>query len=122
MPSHTLYEDKDVMVFLDIYPVSKGHCLLISKEHYETIYDIPENETAFLSKLPIIAKRMKEASEATGINILQSNGKDAGQIINHLHFHIIPRFPDDNLIKFPPQSEFREETAKEIIEKFKKYN
>lgn len=119
IPSYSLYEDEEIKVFLDIFPVSKGHCLLIPKKHYETIYNVPEAEMILLNKLPMIAKRMKEVTGATGIDILQSNEKDAGQIINHIHFHIIPRFPEDNIIKFPPQSELKDEIARELMEKFK---
>ncbi len=119
IPSYALYEDDEIFVFLDIFPVSKGHCLLIPKKHYVTIHDIPEKDMMFLSKLPEIASRIKNVTGATGINILQSNGEDAGQVIKHVHFHLIPRFPDDGLIKLPPQSDLDEEVAKELVKKFK---
>jgi len=119
IPSYTLYEDEEILVFLDIFPVSKGHCLLIPKNHYETIHDVPAKDIVFLSKLPEIATRMKKITEATGINILQSNGEDAGQVIKHIHFHLIPRFPEDNLIKFPPQSDLEEGIAQDLVEKFR---
>jgi len=120
IPSYTLYEDEEVKVFLDIYPVSKGHCLLVPKEHYSTIYDVPEEKMGFLSKLPSIARKLKEVTQATGVNVLQSNEKDAGQVIFHTHFHLIPRFPNDNLMKLPPQSELNKKLAEELVEKFKK--
>ena len=119
VPSYNLYEDDEIFVFLDIFPISKGHCLLIPKKHYKTIHDVPEKDMVFLSKLPEIASKIKKVTKATGINILQSNGVDAGQMIMHVHFHIIPRYPEDGLIKFPPQSNLDEEVAKEFIEKFK---
>ena len=119
IPSYALYEDDEIFVFLDIFPVSKGHCLLIPKKHFIALHDIPEKDMVFLSKLPEISSKMKKVTKATGINILQSNGKDAGQVIEHVHFHIIPRFPEDGLIKFPPQSDLDEEVAKELVEKFK---
>ncbi|MCE7741357.1 MAG: HIT family protein [Candidatus Heimdallarchaeota archaeon] len=119
MPSHTLYEDEEVKVFLDIFPVSKGHSLVIPKKHYEQIIDVPEEEMAFLKKLPEISKKLKEVTEATGLNVVQSNGKDAGQVIGHVHFHLIPRFPEDGIMKLPAQSELDESVAKEILEKFK---
>ena len=119
LPSYKLYEDEEALVFLDIFPVSKGHSLLIPKNHYETIHDVPEEDIVFLKKLPKIASKIKSITAATGINILQSNGEDAGQVIKHLHFHIIPRFPEDGLIKFPPQSDLDEAIAKDLVEKFK---
>ena len=119
IPSYTLYEDEEILVFLDIFPVSKGHCLLIPKSHYETIHDIPAKDIVFLKKLPEIATRIKQITEATGINILQSNGGDAGQMIKHVHFHIIPRFPEDKLLKLPPQSDLEEGVARDLVEKYK---
>ncbi|MHA1259543.1 MAG: HIT family protein [Candidatus Heimdallarchaeaceae archaeon] len=120
--SYTLYEDEEVKVFLDIYPVSYGHSLLVPlvpKEHFSNIYEIPENKMNFLEKLPKIAKRLKKITKATGLNIIQSNGKDAGQVIEHVHFHLIPRFPEDGIIKFPKQHELKEEDAKKLVEEFK---
>ena len=118
IPSHTLYEDENVKVFLDIFPVSKGHCLVIPKRHYELVMDIPEEEMSFLKKLPMILENLTKATGATGLNIVQNNGKDAGQVVDHVHFHIIPRFPDDGLMKLPEQSKLDEEVAKEIVAKF----
>lgn len=118
VPSYTLYEDEDVKVFLDIFPVSKGHSLIIPKKHYDQITDIPVEEMGFLKKLPIISEKLKEVTGATGLNVVQSNGSDAGQVIGHVHFHLIPRFPEDGVMNFPPQSELDEQTAKDIVERF----
>lgn len=120
VPSYTLYEDEDVKVFLDIYPMSKGHSLYVSKKHFDDIFDIPENDMAFLKKMPKIATKLKEITEATGLNIIQNNGRDAGQILNHIHFHLVPRFPNDGLNLIPSKIELAEETAKELVELFKK--
>ena len=119
MPSYTLYEDEEVKVFLDIFPVTKGHSLFVPKKHYEQISDVPEEDIVFLKKLPLISRKLKEVTRATGLNIIQSNGTDAGQIIGHVHFHLIPRFPNDGIIKFPSQSDLNEEVAKNILKKFK---
>jgi diadenosine tetraphosphate (Ap4A) HIT family hydrolase len=80
--------------------------------------DIPEEEMGFLKKLPIISKQLKEVTGATGLNLFQNNGKDAGQVVNHVHFHLIARFPNDGVMKLPEQSELDENEAKEIVEKF----
>ena len=114
MPSYTLYEDEEVKVFLDIFPVTKGHSLFVPKKHYEQISDVPEEDIVFLKKLPLISRKLKEVTRATGLNIIQSNGTDAGQIIGHVHFHLIPRFPNDGIIKFPSQSDLNEEVANKI--------
>lgn len=118
VPSYTLYEDEDVKVFLDIFPVSKGHCLVVPKKHYNQITDIPIEEMKFLNRLPLISKKLKDVTGATGLNVVQSNGSDAGQVIRHVHFHLIPRFPEDGVMKFPPQSELDEQIAKDILERF----
>ena len=118
IPSYTLYEDEDVKVFLDIFPISKGHSLVIPKKHYEQIMDAPSEEMVFLNKLPIISKKLKEITGATGLTIFQNNGKDAGQVVEHIHFHLVPRFPDDGIIKIPEQSELDEHYARNLVEKF----
>ena len=117
--SYTLYEDNEIKVFLDINPVSRGHSLYIPKKHYETIDTIPADDMSFMRKLPVIVRKIKELTGATGVNIMQSNGKDAGQEIPHVHFHIIPRYPDDGLIRFPKQNKLDPNDANELIEKFK---
>lgn len=91
-PSSIIYEDDLVMAFLDIKPASEGHTLVISKEHYEGIFDIPSE---LLGKVHQVAKTVataaKQALNADGINIMQQNGRAANQEIFHLHVHIIPR-------------------------------
>ncbi len=118
MPSFTLYEDEEIKVFLDIYPISKGHSLIVPKKHFEDIFDIPETDMSFTKKIPEIATKLKRITEATGMNIVQNNGRDAGQILNHIHFHLIPRFPEDGINMIPPKSELAEETAKELVEMY----
>jgi histidine triad (HIT) family protein len=120
LPSHTLYEDDEILVFLDLYPASKGHTLYIPKEHVSTLYDMSENNMRFLKKLPMIAKKLRDAVNSTGLNVLQSNGKDAGQVIEHIHFHLIPRYPDDQLMTLVPKAQLSDEEAKPIVENFQK--
>ncbi len=119
VPSYTLYEDEDVKVFLDLFPVSSGHSLFLPKKHFEQIFDVPEQDMIFMKKLPMISTKLKEVTGATGLNIFQNNGKDAGQVVRHIHFHLIPRYPEDGLMKFPPQSDLDEEVAKGIMNSFK---
>jgi len=102
IPSFKIYEDKDIFAFLDIKPFSKGHCLVIPKKHFENIFDIDENT---LKKVIVVSKKMsekiKETLSADGIRLSQSNGKTAGQEIMHFHFHIIPRYENDNIPMHP---------------------
>jgi histidine triad (HIT) family protein len=88
-----VYEDEQVLVFMDIRPVNEGHTLVIPKQHYKDIYDTPEELVAYTHKITKqIAIAVKKATEADGISIVQQNGKAAGQDIFHLHIHVIPMF------------------------------
>ena len=121
LPSSKIYEDEDTLAFLDIFPVNKGHSLVISKEHYENIFDVPAESLAKISSvMKNVADAVKKGVNADGISIAQSNGKDAGQVIPHIHFHVMPRFKDDGL-KLWPQGKYEEgemDKFKEDISKF----
>ncbi len=96
IPSKTIYEDDEFRVILDLGPATKGHALILPKEHYADIYEIPEDTAADAMKL---AKRMaavmKEKLHCDGFNIVQNNGEAAGQTVRHFHIHLIPRYRDD---------------------------
>ena len=91
IPSSIVYEDDKHIAFLDIQPFEKGHTLLIPKKKYECIWDMPENEFLELSKVLLkISKNIKEKLNC-GLNITQNNKQISGQIIPHIHFHLVPR-------------------------------
>jgi histidine triad (HIT) family protein len=96
IPATTVYEDEEVLVFMDIGPIIKGHTLVIPKKHYDPVTDTPDD---VLDKLHRVAKKIAGAQMnglgADGVNIMQNNGKAAGQVVPHLHIHVIPRFCDD---------------------------
>lgn len=121
LPSSKLYEDEDTLAFLDLFPVNKGHSLVISKEHYENIFDVPADILSKVSSvMKNVADAVKKGVNADGISIAQSNGKDAGQVISHIHFHVMPRFKNDGL-KLWPQGKYEEgemDKFKEDISKF----
>ncbi len=96
MPCAKVYEDEHVLAFLDIAPAAKGHTLVISKEHHELITDVP-NE--LLEKCIDAVKKIGEAllKDNDGFNVMQNNNEEAGQLVPHLHFHVIPRNSKDNL-------------------------
>lgn len=97
IPSTKLYEDDDILSFLDIRPANKGHALIIPKEHYETFNDIPAEKLAKIIEIvQKIAKAVEKSIQPDGYNILMSNKEAAEQVIPHAHIHIIPRFKTDD--------------------------
>lgn len=98
-PTATVYEDDCFRAILDVAPCSKGHTLVIPKQHME---DLLNGDEECLAKALGVVKKTANAVKKTlgcdGINILQNNGEAAGQSVFHLHFHIIPRYKDDNLV------------------------
>ncbi len=117
--SRKLYEDETSFSFLDIYPAAVGHALVISKNHYATLLDIPEIELKELIRVvqKIAAAAMK-ATKAGGFNIVQNNGQTAGQAIHHLHFHIVPRIANDKVgLSFGLAHKAEEKELRELEEK-----
>ena len=96
LPSEKVYEDEHVFAFMDITPVTKGHLLVIPKNHYENVYDLPADEASHLfSVVPKLAQALKETFQQEGmkgLNLLQNNGTVAGQSVFHFHMHLIPRY------------------------------
>jgi len=117
IPCYKLYEDQQVLCFLDIGPLSHGHCLIIPKAHYETIDQMPvEAVMACTSLLPRVSRAVVAATGVVGWNVLQNNGKVAGQEVEHVHFHIIPRQEGDGLGYRWPAGKLDEEEAKGLVE------
>ena len=96
IPCVRVYEDAEVLAFMDIGPVVKGHTLVIPKAHYDPITGAP---VEVLQRLIAVVQRVAQAQyaglRADGINVTQANGRAAGQVVPHLHFHVIPRFESD---------------------------
>lgn len=97
IPSTTLYEDEDFRVILDLGPATRGHALLLPKNHFANLFEL-DDETA--QKAILVAKKiagkMKDALGADGFNLVQNNGGAAGQTVFHFHMHLIPRYENDN--------------------------
>ena len=111
-----VYEDKEVIAFLDNRPINEGHTLVIPRRHHQNVYEIPEEEAAYLFKIvKKIADAIRKGLKPEGIKIIQNNGRSVGQVVFHLHFHIIPRFEEQESYK---PREFRE--AKELDKVAKK--
>lgn len=96
IPSKTLYEDEDFRVILDLGPATRGHALILPKQHSADLYELPD-ETA--AKVMVLAKKMAAKMtgklQCDGFNIVQNNGETAGQTVMHYHLHLIPRYQDD---------------------------
>ncbi len=102
LPSSKIYEDKRYLAFLDINPINKGHVLVIPKDHYDTLLNTPVDLAKdLLALIKTLAPAVMEASGASGFNLVVNNGKVAGQLVDHVHFHIIPRLKNDNLHAWP---------------------
>ena len=121
IPSATIFEDRDFRVMLDIGPATRGHVLILTKEHYDNIYEI-DAETAgkLFSLASVIARAMKKVLNCDGMNILQNNGTVAGQTVFHFHLHLIPRYEGDQVQVTWPQGSITEEEKEELVKSMKK--
>ncbi len=122
IPSRTIYEDQDFKVILDVNPASKGHALILPKEHCANIYEI---STELLAKAATLAKKlashMSDVLDCDGLNLLQNNGEVAGQTVFHFHMHLIPRYKgmkNDDLLVWTHE-EFTAEEQDDICKKLK---
>ena len=119
IPSYKIYEDKWAYSFLDISNDGNGHVLVIPKKHYENVLDIDKEDFGHLMEsVRILSKHLVDNCGFTGVNIINANGADAEQSVNHLHFHILPRKEGDNMKVFPKLNPSGI-TMEEMQEKFK---
>ena len=120
LPCYKVYEDRRIIAFLDINPINKGHLLVCPKEHHLNITDTPVD---LLRDIIAIVQRLSvAATEGVGakdFNLTVNNGQNAGQLVEHLHFHIIPRFPGDNLHPWQGKA-LADEDMRRITENIKK--
>lgn len=120
IPSSTVYEDGEFRVILDLGPASKGHALILPKEHYKDVCGLDEKTAAKI--LPLAAKigtAMKKSLGCAGFNLVQNNGAAAGQTVFHFHVHVIPRYEDGpKIVSWTPGEETSDELSK-IAEKIK---
>ncbi len=97
IPCYKVYEDEHSFAFLDINPINLGHTLIIPKKHYSSFLDASEEDLSRIMKtIKKIAPKILNALNTSSFNIIQSNGKAAGQEIFHVHFHLIPRYENDS--------------------------
>ncbi|MCI8783765.1 MAG: HIT family protein [Dorea sp.] len=120
IPTATLYEDDDFRVILDAGPASKGHALIIPKEHYANLYELDDGLAA---KVMILAKKMitklTDILGCDGYNIVQNNGEAAGQTVFHFHLHMIPRYKNDGVGLGWKIGKLTDEDKEELLAKIK---
>jgi histidine triad (HIT) family protein len=115
IPAIRVYEDDEVLAFLDIGPISDGHTLVIPKRHCTQVHECdPQVLSALAARLGKIAKAVVEAMDADGYNVLANNGSAAGQVVEHLHFHIIPRKTGDGVLTRWPSHQYEKGRMDEI--------
>lgn len=118
IPSKIVYEDNDFLAMLDIAPATKGHVLILPKEHASTLAELSDDKA---SKILVLAKKiinaMMKVHGFTSYNLVQNNGKLAGQTVDHFHLHLIPRYSVDDLGLWTPHEgdpSVTDELAKEV--------
>lgn len=115
IPSEAIYEDEDFKVIMDISPAAKGHAILLTKKHYENLFELEEDIAS--KALPVVRKvalAMKEELSIDGLNILQNNGEAAGQTVFHFHIHLIPRGKEDQVKLTWPHGSYADGEAARI--------
>lgn len=120
IPVTKIYEDEIVLAFLDIGPISDGHSLLIPKQHFEKLDNCPPellSQVAF--RMGKIARAVSVAMNSDGYNVMCNNGRAAGQVIEHLHFHIIPRKSGDGVLNRWPSYKYKEGQIEKIAEQIR---
>ena len=121
IPSHTLYENEQFKVILDVGPATRGHALILPKDHYRNLYELPEDMAADGMKLAKKMMRiMTDKLNCDGFNLVQNNGEVAGQTVFHFHMHLIPRYKEDGeILKYiagHPEGKELEEIRRTITE------
>ena len=114
IPTNSIYEDDKFNVILDNGPATKGHALILPKEHADDLFELPDETAAEAFKLAKkLGKHIKETLGADGLNVVQNNGEAAGQTVRHFHLHLIPRYNNDGQkIQWEPTSPSSEELVK----------
>lgn len=120
MPSYKVYEDENTLAFLDIFPVHKGHTLVIPKSHAGNIFEISSKDWSQVQEtVRKVAGALESSLKADGVNLMMNNREHAGQVVHHAHVHLIPRFKGDGL-KLWPHGKYAYGEADSVAEKIRK--
>jgi len=112
---YILYEDEEAVAFLDLFPFTRGHLLVVPRHHVDRLTDFAEREySAYLRAIANVCRRVDRLSKH--YNVAANQGSLAGQIVFHLHFHVIPRYGEDNPFRTTPRERLREEDALALVE------
>ena len=122
LPCHRVYEDDRVLSFLDIFPLSVGHTLVIPKEPAVTLEELSDESAAAIGRvLPRICRAVLAATGTSAYNVLQNNGSAAHQVVMHVHFHIIPKYPDGSGLGIGwPAGKLESADAQALVEKMRR--
>jgi histidine triad (HIT) family protein len=120
LPCAKVYENERVISFLDINPINAGHTLVVPKIHYGTLLDITaEDLQACTLVAHKVARALFKSANPPGLNFLQNNFRPAGQLIDHIHFHLIPRYPQDNFLTSWPGKPYKQGEIDKLLKKIK---
>lgn len=117
IPTNSIYEDDKFNVILDMGPATKGHALILPKQHADNLFELDDETAACAMKLAkMLGKKLVDKLGADGLNVVQNNGETAGQTVMHYHLHLIPRYKDDNQHILWEPRESSAEGLKEIVD------
>lgn len=119
-PAYRVYEDEDTVAFLDVNPVSRGHTLVVPRDHHATLSALPaETTAATFSAARTVAEGIEDTIDPAGLNLVQSNGAAAGQDVFHVHVHLIPRREDDGISFAPSRGTLEAEEGEAVAEEIR---
>lgn len=120
IPSYSVYEDEKCIAILDAFPAAPGHTLIMPKKHIDNILGLDDELTIHLFKVTQhLTKKVAALDGVKGLNVLNNCGEKAGQSVNHIHIHIIPRYDDDKISMSFPSNQLPKEQMEEILNKLK---
>ncbi|ACV69521.1 HIT family protein [Desulfohalobium retbaense] len=115
IPSAQVFSSEHVLAFLDIGPIHKGHTLVIPKTHYATLWELPAALGQEMQEaLQKVGQAVVQATAADGLNVVMNNFRAAGQLVDHAHWHLVPRFTEDGL-RWWPQQEYESSESMEAV-------
>lgn len=120
IPCAQVYSTPEILAFLDVAPVLPGHVLVIPRVHYPTVWDLPaELGSNLLEAVQKVSAALRDAMQAQGLNVMMNNHRAAGQMVDHAHLHLIPRYANDGLQPWPQTSYSSPEKMQAVADSIK---